>query len=74
MDCMGPCTTQFPGALTIEPAHVRISHIRVLCMIFPFLTYADGLVILSPYSAGLQQLLGVGVSYGAQYISFNPLW
>lgn len=37
--------------------------------------YADGLVIVSPYSAGLQQLVGVCVSYGAQFdISFKPLW
>ena len=37
------------------------------------LIYADDLVIMSPYSAGLQQLLKVCSSYGVQYdIKFNP--
>ena len=37
------------------------------------LIYADDLVIMSPYSAGLQQLLQVCSSYGIQYdIKFNP--
>ena len=37
------------------------------------LIYADDLVIMSPYSAGLQQLLKVCSSYGAKFdIKFNP--
>ena len=37
------------------------------------LVYADDLVIMSPYSAGLQQLLRVCSEYGLQYdIKFNP--
>ena len=37
------------------------------------LIYADDFVIMSPYSAGLQQLLKVCSSYGVQYdIKFNP--
>lgn len=35
--------------------------------------YVEDLVILSPFSAGLQQILAVSASYGAQYdIAFNP--
>ena len=37
------------------------------------LMYADDLVVLSPYSAGLQKLLRVCTEYGVQYdIKFNP--
>ena len=37
------------------------------------LMYADELIIMSPYSAGLQQLLRVCTKYGLQFdIKFNP--
>ena len=37
------------------------------------LMYADDLILMSPYSAGLQQLLRVCTKYGVQYdIKFNP--
>ena len=37
------------------------------------LMYADDLIIMSPYSAGLQQLLRVCTKYGLQFdIKFNP--
>ena len=37
------------------------------------LMYADDLIIMSPYSAGLRQLLRVCTKYGLQFdINFNP--
>ena len=37
------------------------------------LMYVDELILMSPYSAGLQQLLIVCTKYGMQYdIKFNP--
>merc|ERR1712030_310479 len=55
----------------------KLSECKTGCMVgeklINHLIYADDLVIMSPYSAGLQQLLNICTSYGAQFdIKFNP--
>ncbi len=61
----------------MDELSMKLSQCKTGCMVgdslINHLIYADDLVIMSPYSAGLQQLLKVCSSYGDQYdIMFNP--
>ena len=63
--------------LYMDDLSKKLSECKTGCMVgeklINHLIYADDLVIMSPYSAGLQQLLNICTSYGAQFdIKFNP--
>lgn len=62
--------------LYMDDLSLRLKNCRTGCMVgerlVNHLLYADDLVIMSPYSAGLQQLLKVCAEYGEQFnIKFN---
>ena len=63
--------------LYMDDLSKKLGHCKTGCMVgeklINHLIYADDLVIVSPYSAGLQQLLNVCSRYGAEFdIKFNP--